>query len=298
MMTTGYDCQDLLNIALMRPVFSPTDFVQIKGRGTRKWKFEYDDYKNEAIIVEKTKFKFFDFFATCEYFEKEFNYDEKIALPTVITTTTNKTTRGGNVVIDYPVPTGYDEVHIDRPDQYLAPTETPDFISRMDKEGFKRAVKEDVVENDELKNMWENGDVQGAEEFAIKEVFNKPKYYLNLDRVRRLFNIDRRITVKEFLQYAFGERKEFEMKDDLLESEWTKFVGAYHVDQDHYQKAKNFFKAYISDKEVREVVDSREYARLNNCKSFDFEDFALLNDEYREKIPQYVNDYAYHLTNL
>lgn len=30
MMTTGYDCQDILNLALMRPVFSPTDFIQIK----------------------------------------------------------------------------------------------------------------------------------------------------------------------------------------------------------------------------------------------------------------------------
>lgn len=44
MMTTGYDCQDILNIALMRPVFSPSDFVQMKGRGTRKWSFSYNDY--------------------------------------------------------------------------------------------------------------------------------------------------------------------------------------------------------------------------------------------------------------
>ena len=36
MMTTGYDCPDLLNLALMRPIFSPSEFVQIKGRGTRK----------------------------------------------------------------------------------------------------------------------------------------------------------------------------------------------------------------------------------------------------------------------
>jgi len=36
MMTTGYDCTDILNICLMRPVFSPTDFVQMKGRGTRR----------------------------------------------------------------------------------------------------------------------------------------------------------------------------------------------------------------------------------------------------------------------
>ncbi|HWT55469.1 MAG TPA: DEAD/DEAH box helicase family protein, partial [Candidatus Microsaccharimonas sp.] len=35
MMTTGYDCSDLQNVVFMRPVFSPSDFIQMKGRGTR-----------------------------------------------------------------------------------------------------------------------------------------------------------------------------------------------------------------------------------------------------------------------
>ena len=39
MMTTGYDCTDILNLGLFCPIFSPTDFIQIKGRGTRKHNF-------------------------------------------------------------------------------------------------------------------------------------------------------------------------------------------------------------------------------------------------------------------
>ena len=35
MLSTGYNCRDLLNIGLMRPIFSPTEYIQIKGRGTR-----------------------------------------------------------------------------------------------------------------------------------------------------------------------------------------------------------------------------------------------------------------------
>ena len=34
MMTTGYDCSDILNICMMRPIFSPVEFIQMKGRGT------------------------------------------------------------------------------------------------------------------------------------------------------------------------------------------------------------------------------------------------------------------------
>ncbi|MCZ8284413.1 MAG: DEAD/DEAH box helicase family protein, partial [Bacteroidia bacterium] len=32
MMTTGWDCPNILNLGLMRPIFSPTEFIQIKGR--------------------------------------------------------------------------------------------------------------------------------------------------------------------------------------------------------------------------------------------------------------------------
>jgi type I restriction enzyme R subunit len=81
MMTTGYDCSDVLNLALMRPVFSPTDFIQIKGRGTRKHAFEYTDEYGDKHKHEKVSFKFFDFFANCEYFEEKFDYDEILKLP-------------------------------------------------------------------------------------------------------------------------------------------------------------------------------------------------------------------------
>jgi hypothetical protein len=89
MMTTGYDCPDLLNVCLMRPIFSPTDFIQIKGRGTRKCNFANKEILKDKSLIEniepellqKSKFKLFDFFANCEFFEEKFNYDEVIKLP-------------------------------------------------------------------------------------------------------------------------------------------------------------------------------------------------------------------------
>ena len=85
MMTTGYDCTDILNLGLFRPIFSPTDFIQIKGRGTRKHNFLeqlFDDSLKDGVLQpQKSAFKLFDFFANCEYFEEEFNYDEVLKLP-------------------------------------------------------------------------------------------------------------------------------------------------------------------------------------------------------------------------
>ncbi|HEV7866863.1 MAG TPA: DEAD/DEAH box helicase family protein, partial [Chthoniobacteraceae bacterium] len=85
MMTTGYDCPDILNLGLFRPIFSPTDFIQIKGRGTRKHDFReqlFDEAIKESVKhPDKTAFKLFDFFANCEYFEEEFDYDQVLKLP-------------------------------------------------------------------------------------------------------------------------------------------------------------------------------------------------------------------------
>ncbi len=305
MMTTGYDCQDILNIALMRPVFSPSDFVQIKGRGTRKHLFEYQDYStNDRTAFPKDKFKFFDFFATCEYFEKEFSYDEKIKLPTI------KQLTGPETSIDTNATQGefVDEngqkifkgpVDIDTDDKVVSVAETHvgDQGMRIDREGFKRAIEEDVLGNQTLKNMWDNGDTEEAEDYVKKNILDKPKHFLNLANIRKLFNVDRRITVKEFLQVAFGQKTGFETKDDLLESEWTKFTEVNPVDQEHFDAVKSFFKAYIVDSEVREIIKKNTPAQFNFCATFGFDEYQKLNG-FKTVVPQYINDYAYQLTNL
>ena len=294
MMTTGYDCPDLLNLALMRPVFSPSDFVQIKGRGTRKNKFEFEYSREQKLEAAKDKFKFFDFFATAQYFEKEFNYDEKIELPKI------KDLEKEDQDFSEEKQKSSDKSPIDlaTKDQIQTYEETAEgIIMRIDREGFKKAVQEDISDNENLRNLWQNGDEEEAEDFVKKYVFDKPKHFLNLDKIRQIFNVDRRISVKEFLQFAFGDKERFESKDELLDLEWQKFVDIYHVDQDHYQATKNFFKAYIVDEEVRNIIKTNKLGLLNHCASFDFAEYQKLNG-FKTTVPQYVNDYTYHLTNL
>ena len=68
MLFRSYDCPDILNLGLFRPIFSPTDFIQIKGRGTRKHNFLkllFDESaKDNVSHPEKTAYKLFDFFRT------------------------------------------------------------------------------------------------------------------------------------------------------------------------------------------------------------------------------------------
>jgi type I restriction enzyme R subunit len=75
MLSTGYNCKDLLNVVLMRPIFSPTEYIQIKGRGTRRYIFRIG-----TTEYEKQRYFLIDFCAVAEYFEDK--YDYSAALPT------------------------------------------------------------------------------------------------------------------------------------------------------------------------------------------------------------------------
>ena len=75
-LSTGYNCRDLLNIALMRPIFSPTEYIQIKGRGTRLFTFRIGNTE-----YEKKHFFLLDFCAVAEYFEEQYDYTLPLKLP-------------------------------------------------------------------------------------------------------------------------------------------------------------------------------------------------------------------------
>jgi len=296
MMTTGYDCQDILNLALMRPVFSPSEFVQIKGRGTRKYSFDYIDYKsNESITISKDKFKFFDYFATCEYFENDFEYDEKIKLPTIkkVLEETGVNTSNGEYVDQEGKKVFSGPIDLASTDEVSSIIETAigEEGMRIDRESYKKAIEEDVLGNVTLKTLWTNGDVEGAEDYIKKNIFEKPKYFLSLEKIKHLFNVDRRIGVREFLQVAFGDKDGFEKKDELLESEWSKFQEVHEVDQDHFIPAKHFFKSYIVDEDVRKAIDNKKYTDLFMSQVLSFEEFNSCNG-YKEIIPQYIKDYV------
>ena len=79
MMTTGYDCPDLLNLAFCRPVKSPTDYIQMKGRGTRRYEFT-DNFTDQLVreqlaLRRKNQFRIIDYFGVCEYFGEGHLYD-------------------------------------------------------------------------------------------------------------------------------------------------------------------------------------------------------------------------------
>jgi type I restriction enzyme R subunit len=287
MMTTGYDCEDLLNIVLLRPIFSPTDFIQIKGRGTRKYTFRYTDKEGGQVqdhANPKEKFKLFDFFAVCEYFEEKFNYDEVIELRPL-----RPTGPGPQPSLPLPVPPDFTNVNPDPLKSQIEYT-VPVYGMKIDRKFFEK-FEDKVKATPEVRARYERGDIKGAEEVVVAALFNKPEDFFNLDKLRKAVQADRRITLREILAKAFGEIDRFKTKDELLEEELAKFVSIHRPDAAHMPVIRQFFKAYVTDGAVRTIVDSREFPLLADNPKVSLADVRAL-DQWREVIPEYVKDYV------
>jgi type I restriction enzyme R subunit len=290
MMTTGYDCTDILNLGLFRPIFSPTDFIQIKGRGTRKHDFLeqlFDTNLIDAIVRQprKTAYKLFDFFANCEYFEEKFNYDEVIELPAQATHGPRK---GGG---PGPVPSTYN--HIGADILSLIKEETVGFdgmkIDRMFFEQFEDTVRADQT----IAGAVEAGQWDRVIDYINREVFDKPEEYYTLEKLRQAAAIDRRLTLREILEKIFGLIPRFKSKDELLEEEFAKFVADAKPDEAAAIPAiKTYFKAYVTSNRVRDIIDSRQFTDLATNPVFSTRDFKAVPPKYRTLVPEYIKDYV------
>ncbi|MBU0647585.1 restriction endonuclease subunit R, partial [Patescibacteria group bacterium] len=286
MMTTGYDCEDILNLCLMRPVFSPTNFIQMKGRGTRLYSFKYEvkeDGERQEVAKQKKNFKLFDFFANCEYFEEKFNYDEVLKLPQPKT----GDGPGGNGSIDI------DEIVTAIPDPLKTLTQTPIGLKGMkvDRKLFE-SFEEKVKKNDFIRQNYQEGNIDTAENYIKEEIFDKPEDYINLEKLRQSVRLDRRLTVREVMDKVFGCLDRFKTKDELCEEEYSKFVSIHKPDNEHIVNLKNYFKAYVTDPAIRQIIDDGDFTRLATNPKLSMEELTQLGRSWITTVPEYIKDYV------
>jgi type I restriction enzyme R subunit len=291
MMTTGYDCTDILNLGLFRPIFSPTDFIQIKGRGTRKHNFLeqlFDDTLKDGVLQpQKTAFKLFDFFANCEYFEEEFCYDEVLKLPRPQGKGRDVGEKTGPVVV------GGAYEHLGADILSMIKEETIGYegmkIDRMFFEKFEDSVRE----NETIAKAVESGQWDRVIDYVNREVFDKPEEYYTLDKLRKAAAVDRRLTLREILEKIFGLIPRFKSKDELLEEEFVKFVADTKPEEAEAIPAiKTYFKAYVTSDQVRHIIESKHFTDLATNPVFSTRDFRAVPEKYRALIPEYIKDYV------
>jgi type I restriction enzyme R subunit len=277
----------------MRPIFSPTDFIQIKGRGTRTYNFARDirDPKLKAQVnpARKERFKLFDFFANCQYFEEEYNYDEVLALPRRSSTGTGSTTggtTGPDIYMD-----GYERFDPDTLkslQEQLIGLEGMK-IDRMFFEKFEEQVKQDeFIQANIQQDNWDR-----ILDYVTTHLFDKPEEFFTLEKLRRAAGVDRRLSLREIIEKSYGLIREFKSKDQLLDEEFEKFIADVQLDKPELVgPLRYYFKAYITDSHIREIIEQKRLTELNTNPTFTMQDFRAVPLAWRTRVPEYIKDYV------
>jgi type I restriction enzyme R subunit len=301
MMTTGYDCSDLQNVVFMRPVFSPSDFIQMKGRGTRLHTFSYTDYANdeELITKNKTGFKLIDFFAVCEYFNEKYDYKAPLAIPKPLPAAAVAepgTKETGTIVDD--LPPRYGPMELGEHDELKSTEQTAIGAEgmRIDREMFQKFVDE-TREDAELRKL-DDENPAAALEYLKNNVLDKPNHYMTLDKMKKHFKLDRRITLGEALDIIMGRTVTPKKKTQIIEERFEEFVATKDLskrlseDNDLFHLAFRLFDAYISSQDVRQAIDSGKFGNLSQTGQISIDQYATLHKAgLAESIVGYIRDY-------
>lgn len=225
MLSTGYNCRDLLNIGLMRPIFSPTEYIQIKGRGTRLFTFKIGNTE-----YEKKNFFMLDFCAVAEYFEEKYDYTIPLKIPrekkepptpTPPTPGGGGTSEGGGETPEPPsppqppreIPTweGVDtlishEIKIVGPDG-----EKVDVMTFRG--GYERDIREFVASTPELKAAIEAEDDDAVETIVNEKFYHRPTMYYSPDKLIMSYGVP--ASTPAFVYNAVG-RKPLPTRDAIV----------------------------------------------------------------------------------
>lgn len=273
MMTTGYDCPDLLNLCFARPVFSPSLFAQIKGRGTRKHTFSHDLGRGDKKECQKDKFFIFDFFAVCDYFEKDFNYDDKLELPNA---DDNQSESGG----DENAP-GKTTLH--KPDPIARITETEQVRFRVDEPAFQRYA-DSITQDDIIRRAVEDENWPVAIARTMEHYENKPDDYATPQKIAADNNLKRLLQTREVLELIFKRIAKLKNRDEMLADEARMFCAIHAMPEADVARAAYALKAYIDNREVRGIIDKGAPGRLMNNPVLPEEDWHSLGKQLQNAV--------------
>jgi type I restriction enzyme, R subunit len=161
-------------------------------------------------------------------------------------------------------------------------------IDRMFFEKFEERLKGDQF----IQTNVQAGDWERIIEYVSTHIMDKPEEFFTLEKLRKAAGVDRRLSLREIIEKAYGLIQHFKSKDDLLEEEFEKFIADAKPDRpDILMALKYYFKAYITDNHVRDIIENRRLTELNTNPTFTMQDFRAVPGAWRTRIPDYIKDY-------
>jgi type I restriction enzyme R subunit len=238
MLSTGYNCRDLLNVVLMRPIFSPTEYIQIKGRGTRRFTFVVGNTE-----YEKKWFFLIDFCAVAEFFEEKYDYSAPLQLPRepkrkpttdsqpTETVTTPPTDGKGEAVTDIsskrreiPVWLGVDRI-VSQEVRVVGPNgEKVDVMTFRG--SFERDLKDFAELNDDFRDAVEVEDDDAIETILQERFYHRPEMFYAPDKLILSYGVP--APTPAFVYNALG-RKPLPTKERVIEDTVDSIAARFNL---------------------------------------------------------------------
>lgn len=251
MMTTGYDCPDLLNVVLMRPIMSAIEFIQIKGRGTRKANFIYERINETDINLAKDEYYLIDFFANYEYFENK-DYSAIRELKNA------KASSGGNV--EPPIHAIYDTEldYLDSSINYVIDEKG----MKIDRELYKAWESSKLLVDGDICQFMQAGNVEQAEKIMRERYENKPNEFITLEKIEKMEHLDYKITWQDVLAKVFGKLDYYPTREQKLDEYFQQFKQFAKLDNVTDDKIYHSFKMYVENISFAECVNQKRFPEL------------------------------------
>jgi len=240
MLSTGYNCRDVLNIGLMRPIFSPTEYIQIKGRGTRLFTFKVGNTE-----YEKKRFFLLDFCAVAEYFQEQYDYTIPLNLPREKGEKKQNTGGGAGVSgpggspPELPPPRPPTEIPVWEGVDTLVSREVVDVgeggekVDVMTFRGsFERDVKAFAESDGDMKTAIADENDDAVEALMNERFYHQPTMYYSPDKLVRSYGVP--APTPAFVYNAVGKRK-LPTKDDIVGDTVDSIAARFNL---RYQEQK------------------------------------------------------------
>jgi type I restriction enzyme R subunit len=239
---------------------SPTDFIQIKGRGTRLFTFKHQDGEKEQKI-DKGGFGLFDFFANCEYFEEDFDYDQKLIPPREpAPPSPNGGGGGGGIRIDTLTSTSPDPI------KTLANEKVDQWGMRIDREMYRdrfvHQANEAVATDAVLRDAFDAEDWPAVEERIRRLLFEKPEEFWSLPKLQEIYKTDRSPSLREILGKIFGVIPSIPTREQLADEAYERFVTTQDTTAVHSRELKTVFIAFLLDPTSRKLLELGRFPYL------------------------------------
>lgn len=94
----------------------------------------------------------------------------------------------------------------------------------------------------------------------------------------------------EYIEWLTGKRREFKSDDEFVQDFFERFYLTDKADTAKRYELQNLFTAYLLNHDIRDIIDKKEYSKLEIFGQLSLNDMETLGKNQIKSTLQYIKD--------